>query len=62
MARANNEDVTTEQLYEQMKLHDNHYFQNDDAPNDYHQDDTFSSTPMDDVYTQRRMGMMRQMS
>jgi hypothetical protein len=63
LARANNEDITAEQLYEQMKIHNNHYFPDDDAPNDYHyQDDTFSSTPMDDVYTQRRMGMMRQMS
>ena len=62
LARANNQDITAEQLYEQMKMH-NHYYQDDDATTIYHyQDDTFSSTPMDDAYTQRRMGMMRQMS
>jgi len=61
IARANNEDVTAEQLYEQMRAaHHHHDYNEYDAP--CHQDDTFSSTPMNDDYTQRRMGMMRRMS
>ena len=61
VARANNEDVTAEQLYEQMRTTHHHYHDYDecDAP---HLNDTFSSTPMNDDYTQRRMGMMRRMS
>ena len=61
MAKKDKEDFTTEQLYEQVRrygiragYHQHHHA----AAND----DQFSSTPMDDEYTQRRMGMMRQMS
>jgi len=63
LARKNKEDITAEDLYKQMCLRPHscyHYDQEYDAPGQY--DDTFSSTPMDDDYTQRRMGMMRQMS
>ena len=63
MAKKDKEDFTTEQLYEQVRrygiragYHQHH--QHHAAAND----DQFSSTPMDDEYTQRRMGMMRQMS
>ena len=59
MAKKDKEDFTTEQLYEQVRRYG--------IRAGYHQhtaanDDQFSSTPMDDEYTQRRMGMMRQMS
>jgi len=63
LARKNKEDITAEDLYKQMCLRPHSCYQYDpdcDAPGQY--DDTFSSTPMDDEYTQRRMGMMRQMS
>jgi len=68
MAKNNKEDFTTEQLYEQVRRYGSaagHYHQHHQhqhhaaAAND---DDQFSSTPMDNEYTQRRMGMMRQMS
>ena len=57
MAKKDKEDFTTEQLYEQVRRYGIRagYHQ-------HHHDDQFSSTPMDDEYTQRRMGMMRQMS
>jgi hypothetical protein len=66
-AKKNKEDITTEELYQQIKYpwkysrgggYDPEY----DAPICRDNDDTFSSTPMNDDYTQRRMGMMRQMS
>jgi hypothetical protein len=67
MAKKNKEDFTTEQLYEQVRRYGSaagHYHHHNQqhhaaAAND---DDQFSSTPMDNEYTQRRMGMMRQMS
>jgi hypothetical protein len=71
-ARNNQEDTSAEELYQQMQAQ-NRYSSGgcgqydldeyDDA-HCYHgaADETFSSTPMDDDYTQRRMGMMRQMS
>jgi hypothetical protein len=68
MAKKHKEDFTTEQLYEQVRRYDQvrrygsaagHYQHHAAAAND---DDQFSSTPMDNEYTQRRMGMMRQMS
>jgi hypothetical protein len=57
MAKKDKEDFTTEQLYEQVRRYGIRagYHQR-------HHDDQFSSTPMDNEYTQRRMGMMRQMS
>ena len=61
MAKKDKEDFTTEQLYEQVRrygLRAGYHQHHDAAAND----DQFSSTPMDDEYTQRRMGMMRQMS
>jgi len=65
MAKSNNEDITAEQIYEKMTNNLIHYY--DDYMPDYcgggsGGDDTFSSTPMDDVYTQRRKGIMRHMS
>ena len=63
MAKKNKEDFTTEQLYDQVRRYGSaagHYQHHAAAAaND---DDQFSSTPMDNEYTQRRMGMMRQMS
>jgi hypothetical protein len=66
-ARNNKEDTSAEELYQQMQAQQyrGHYGGEYDLDeNCYHgaADDTFSSTPMDDDYTQRRMGMMRQMS
>jgi hypothetical protein len=62
MAKKDKEDFTTEQLYEQVRRYGiragYHHHHNHHAADD----DQFSSTPMDDEYTQRRMGMMRQMS
>ncbi len=64
VARNKKEDISAEELYRQMcSNHHHHYYEYDmdcDAPPMY--DDTLSSTPMDDEYTQRRIGMMRQMS
>ena len=69
-ARNNKEDTSAEELYQQMQRprhggggRNGYYDPDEDAPY-YHggADDTFSSTPMDDEYTQRRVGMMRQMS
>ena len=59
LARNKKEDITAEKLYEQMRSSSfrYHYHQDQDG-----MDEMFSSTPMDDDYTQRRMGMMRQMS
>lgn len=61
-ARNKKEDISPQQLYDQMRHH--HHFRYDTEEYDPDQlvDDTFSSTPADDVYTQCRMGMMRQMS
>ena len=67
MAKSNNEDITAEQIYEKMMTNDHIYYYDDDYMPHYCGggggcDDTFSSTPMDDVYTRRRMGIMRHMS
>jgi hypothetical protein len=63
VARNKKEDISAEELYKQLcSRHYSYHHQYDaecDAPR---HDDTFSSTPMDDDYTQRRIGMMRQMS
>jgi hypothetical protein len=64
VARNKNEDTSAEELYQEMQTGNGHHYQYD--PEEYagggYQDDTFSSTPMDDVYTQRRMAIMRQVS
>jgi hypothetical protein len=57
MARNKKEDITSEQIYE--NTHYQYYEYDNDAP---HHDDTLSNTPMDDEYTQRRIGIMRNMS
>jgi len=63
-ARNNKEETSAEELYQQIQRpHYGYYDPEKDAPCYYKgADDTFSSTPMDDEYTQRRVGMMRQMS
>jgi hypothetical protein len=63
-ARSKKEDTTAEELYKQMQRYGGggRYDPDEDAPHGAHDDDTFSCTPMNDDYTQRRMGMMRQMS
>jgi len=70
-ARNKQEDTSAEELYQQMQAQQQQYGDNggwyepdEDAPcyHDVARDDTFSSTPMDDDYTQCRIGMMRQMS
>jgi hypothetical protein len=72
MAKKRKEDLTIEQLYDQVKRYGSAaagYSRGGSYPAHHdefdlygHADDTFSSTPMNDDYTQRRMGMMRQMS
>jgi hypothetical protein len=67
MAKKRKEDLTIEQLYDQVKRYGSAAGCNYPAHHDEfdlygHADDTFSSTPMNDENTQRRMGMMRQMS
>jgi uncharacterized protein YegL len=59
-ARNKKEDISAQQLYEQMR-HQHLRYDTEYDPDQLF-DDTFSSTPADDVYTQCRMGMMRQMS
>ena len=61
LARNKKEDIAAEKLYEQMRSSSYRYHHHQDQDQD-RGDDMFSSTPMDDDYTQRRMGMMRQMS
>ena len=60
MARNKKEDITSEEIYKNMRHR--HPDLEDDVPLHPRDDDTFSNTPMNDVYTQRRMVMMRQMS
>jgi len=60
LAKQHKEDFTTEQLYDQVRQYGSRAARI--RGQHHHADDTFSSTPMDDEYTQRRMGMMRQMS
>jgi len=66
MAKKHNEDLTIEQLYNQVKRYGSAAGYNPAHHDEFdlygHADDTFSSTPMNDENTQRRMGMMRQMS
>ena len=65
LSKKKKEDITAEKLYEQMWSRSgaaHHYRDQDQEDHADNADDMFSSTPMDDEYTQRRMGMMRQMS
>jgi len=71
MAKKRKEDLTIEQLYDQVNCYGSaagysrgggYPAHHDDFDLYGHADNTFSSTPMNDDYTQRRMGMMRQMS
>ena len=70
MAKKRKEDLTIDQLYDQVKRYGSAAGYNRYGGNAHHDefdlyghaDDTFSSTPMNDENTQRRMGMMRQMS
>jgi hypothetical protein len=62
LARNKKEDITAEKLYEQMRSRSYRHHNNKDQDDQDNADDMFSSTPMNDDYTQRRMGMMRQMS
>ena len=72
LSKLNNQDRSPETIYSEMNKEFVHYGGHYDEDPSYHynntrhaqqQDDTFSSTPsQDDEYTQRRMGMMRQMS
>jgi hypothetical protein len=71
-SRNKKEDTSAEEIYRQMKSQRNsrcgggqyggEYDPEEYAPHYGGADDNFSSTPMNDDYTQRRMGMMRQMS
>ena len=70
VSRNKNEDTSAEELYQEMQKQqygNGRYYQYD--PEEYvggggydYQDDTFSSTPMNDDYTQRRIGIMRHVS
>jgi uncharacterized protein YegL len=62
IAKKDKEDFTTEQLYDQVRQYGGRAARIRDYRDHPGLDETFSSTPMDDEYTQRRMGMMRQMS
>ena len=62
IAKKDKEDFTTEQLYDQVRQYGGRAARIRDHRDHPGLDETFSSTPMDDEYTQRRMGMMRQMS
>lgn len=63
LARNKKEEITSEQIYENMcgRRYYDHELECYDVAYGGRQDDAFSRTPMDE-YTQRRMGMMRQMS
>ena len=73
IARNNKEDTTAKELYAQMRRNQGHYYggnggnggDDDDEHHHHHRltdEDTFSTPMADDVYWQRRVGMMRQMS
>ena len=64
VARNKKEDTTAEELYQQMhtQRYSGLYDPEEYIPVGGDRDDTFSSTPMDDVYSQCRIGIMRQMS
>jgi hypothetical protein len=61
-SKHNNEDKSPELIYQEMRQHRAHDYNNDYCYSNQH-DDPFSSTPsQDDEYTQRRMNIMRQVS
>jgi hypothetical protein len=65
IARNKKEDIAAKELYAQMRR--NHYYDDDAGGEDHRHhrltdEDTFSTPMADDVYRQRRVGMMRQMS
>ena len=67
LSKIKNQDRNPETIYSEMKQESIHYGGHYDEDPSYHytsstQDDTFSTPSQDDEYTQRRMGMMRQMS
>lgn len=69
LSKLNNQDRTPQSIYDEMILESIHYGgEHDEDPSYFHtrhhgpQDDVFSTPSQDDEYTQRRMGMMRQMS
>jgi uncharacterized protein YegL len=68
LSKIKNQDRSPETIYSEMKKESLHYGGHYDEDPSYHytststQDNTFSTPSQDDEYTQRRMGMMRQMS
>ena len=68
LSKLNNQDRTPQSIYDEMILESVHYGgEYNEDPSYFHthhgpQDDVFSTPSQDDEYTQRRMGMMRQMS
>ena len=65
IARNKKEDITAKELYAQMRRNQGHYYDGDGDDEHHHRltdEDTFSTPMADDVYRQRRVGMMRQMS
>jgi uncharacterized protein YegL len=65
VARNKKEQTTAEELYQQMKTEQfggMYYMEEEDYIPVGDQDDTFSNTPIDDVYSQCRIGIMRQVS
>ena len=68
LSKLNNQDRTPQSIYDEMILESVHYDgEYNEDPSYFHthhgpQDDVFSTPSQDDEYTQRRMGMMRQMS
>jgi uncharacterized protein YegL len=68
LSKLKNQDRSPETIYSEMKQESLHYGGHyDEDPSYYYtstttQDDAFSTPTQDDEYTQRRMGMMRQMS
>jgi hypothetical protein len=67
LSKLQNKDRTPEQIYDEMKQESVHYRgEYNEDPSYFHSrdcdDNTFSTPSQDDEYTQRRMGMMRQMS
>jgi len=65
IARNKKEDITAKELYAQMRRNQGHYYGGGGDDEHHHRltdEDTFSTPMADDVYRQRRVGMMRQMS
>jgi hypothetical protein len=68
LSKLKNEDKTPETIYDEMVMESIHYDgEYNEDPSYFHTrdtpyDDVFSTPSQDDEYSQRRMGMMRQMS